>query len=220
MKTVQDLRKKNSLIYDEHKEEIKRTIEYWIDKKVIPSHRPWRAVIGNKRCKPIPIHRDFAPMSKKRSIHGDMEDLLYGIMWPDFEESEIREHIESLGFVIGTRSKYLAISVPSTKNGESLTFAQGCAKKVNDNYSRYCQKEKHKAEEIFPQFIEKMYNTPTDNIKIGDNCVIYKGFMFSKRVSQECATFCYRLLKKEGIEPYYEEIEGKKKYKGMAVMNR
>ncbi len=215
MKTVQELRERCNNIREEQIEEVRKTIEYWIEEVVIPKNVPWRAVIGNRRCKPVPIHKDFSV--RKKNINGII--LKNGeICWPNFEDEIIREYIECLGFVIGKRSDYLAISVPPHEKGKTLTFAQECVRKVNDNYSCYCQREKSKAKELFSEVIEEIYNTSIYEIQENDDCVIFKDFKFSKKVSKECARFSNRLLRKNGIKPYYEEVNGKRKYIGLAVM--
>ena len=216
MKTVQDLRERCNNIKDEQREEVRKTIEYWLEEIVIPKNVPWRAVIGNRRCKPVPIHKDFSAIKKCK--YGEIKSSWGLVCWPNFEDEIIRECIESLGFVIGTRSNNLAISVMPYEKGKPLTFAQECVKKVNDNYSLYCQREKNKAEELFPEIIEELYNTSIYKIQENDDCVIFKNFEFSKIINKECVKFCRRLLRKKGIKPYYEKVDGKMKYIGMAVM--
>lgn len=223
MKTLEDLRQKCKEIAEkEHREAVKESIEYWMMNKAIPKHRVWRAVIGNKKCKPVPIHRDFSYRSRREEPYKNsaMVDQLGYVMWPDLEYEEIKRHLESLGFVIGNLSEKLALSVPAPKKGEPLTFAQKCVKIINQQYSLYVEEEKIKAKNVVEDFITELYNTPDDKIRRGNGCTIFEDFVYSKTISKECCRFCNRYLKQNGIIAYYEDSDGRQVYEGVAVMDK
>ena len=60
MSTTKDLQKFIEKLRTEReneaKAEIEKRLEKFFQEFFIEAHKPWRAVIGNKRCKPVPIH--------------------------------------------------------------------------------------------------------------------------------------------------------------------
>lgn len=172
---------------NEAKQQIEKLLENFFQQSFIEGHRPWRAVIGNKRCKPVPIHHHIG-FYKESSIDKDS-------MWPDMPESFIREYLETLGFVL-TESP-MCISVPAYKKGEAMSFAQKWVRKINHSYSVYCLNEKKLAEKMYSDFIQELIETPVEKIKIRDGYVLFENFKFSKEVSRKCANYLNRLLMNE-----------------------
>ena len=54
---------------------------------------------------------------------------------------------------------------------------------------------------------------PIEKIARGKDFTLFEGYKNETEIGPECARFCGNLLKKAGIEKYYEDRE----YKGMAV---
>ena len=133
MTTINELRQYCERLSNERREELKSALNNYFSSTFIEGHRPFRAVIGNKRCKPIPIHRSFM-MKSVESVYS------YEMTWPNYSEELIRRELENLGFVI--TQNQISISVPPHKKGTTLTFAQKWVKKINDSYSEFCANEK------------------------------------------------------------------------------
>lgn len=153
---------------NEAKQQFEKLLENFFQQSFIDGHRPWRAMIGNKRCKPVPIHHHIV-FYKESSIDKDS-------MWPDMPESFIREYIEKLGFVLTNDA--ICISVRAYKKGEPMSFVQKWVRTINQSYSEYCQNEKKLAEKLYSDFIDELINTPTEKIKICDGYVffVYQNF--------------------------------------------
>lgn len=172
----------------EAKQQIEKLLENFFQKCSIEGHRPWRAVIGNKRCKPVPIHHHISFYNE--SYH-DTDS-----MWPDMPESFIREYIEELGFVLTKHQ--ICVSVPAYKKGEPMSFAQKWVRTINQSYSKYCLSEKKLAVKMYSDYIDELINTPTEKIKIRDGYVLFEEFKFSKKVSKKCVHFFSRIIEKDG----------------------
>lgn len=172
----------------EAKQQIEKLLENFFQKCFIEGHRPWRAVIGNKRCKPVPIHYHIE-FYRESSVDKDW-------MWPDMPESFIREYLEELGFVL--TKKNICVSVPAYKKGETMSFAQRWVKKINHSYSVYCLNEKKLAEKMYSNFIQELIETPVEKIKIRDGYVLFEKFKFSKEISRKCYHNIKRTMKEDG----------------------
>lgn len=184
--------------------QIEALLENFFQQSFIEGHRPWRAVIGNKRCKPVPIHHHIG-FYKESSIDKDS-------MWPDMPESFIREYLETLGFVL-TKGE-ICVSVPAYKKGEPLSFAQKWVRKINHSYSEYCVNEEKRAVEMYSDFIQELIETPVEKIKIRDGYVLFEKFKFSKELSRKCYHNMKRTMKEDG---YIFEVYDDKKYIGVGV---
>lgn len=174
---------------NEAKLQIEALLENFFQQSFIEGHRPWRAVIGNKRCKPVPIHHHIG-FYKESSIDKDS-------MWPDMPESFIREYLETLGFVL-TKGE-ICVSVPAYKKGEPLSFAQKWVRRINQSYSEYCVNEERRAVEMYSDFIDELINTPTENIKLRNGYVLFTGFKFSKELSRKSYHYLKKRMKEDGI---------------------
>lgn len=194
MKTVEELRQYCNDIHARRREAVLIVLENFLERDFLYSHRPWKAVIGNRKCKPIPIHRYILKTSRPGAT----------LVWPDLPLDEIIEIIESLGFVV-TSSENLRIVVPPCPKGKPLTFAQEWVKRINYNYSLYVDKQKRRAKELYPEFISQLSETPFTKIKRGNNCTFFEDFSF-RNPKEEYDFIFYRYLKnllaKDGIIPY------------------
>ena len=103
MSTVDTLRKHCSSLCAEREKNLQSTLSEYFESAFIGKHKPFRAIIGNKRCKPIPIYRDFA--------FSIQESYGFKLVWPNFSEETLRKELSNLGFII-TENK-ISISVPS-----------------------------------------------------------------------------------------------------------
>lgn len=206
MTTVKELRQHCERLTSKREEELKSALSEYFHSTFIAGHRPFRAVIGNKKCKPIPIHRTFVAFSGETL-------LSYKIKWPNFSEELLRKELENLGFII-TKNR-ISISVPPYEKGAKLSFAQEWVKKINASYSEYCANEKKVANEMYSEFISALYSVPVESIKTYDEYTLFCDFKFDRKISSKCATFIRRLMTRDGIEEYYEDG----KYRGIKVYN-
>lgn len=206
MTSATELREHCDQLRTKREEDLKSVLNDYFESSFIKAHRPWRAVIGNKKCKPIPIHRDFCRSGEET----------YGIkfQWPNFSDDLLRECIESLGFVI-TENR-ISLSVPACEKGKKLTFAQEWVKKINSHYSQYCLNEKAKASELYANFISALHSAPDESVKAFEGYTLFEGFKFETEISQKCATYIRALMSGDGIEEYYEDG----KYKGVRVLQQ
>ena len=204
MTTAKELRQHCEQLRNEREEELKSVLNDYFESTFIVGHRPFRAVIGNKKCKPIPIHRDFLAFSGETVLN-------FKIQWPNFSEELLRKELENLGFII-TKNR-ISISVPPYEKGVKLSFAQEWVRKINASYSDYCANEKKIANEVYSEFVSALLSTPTKSIKTYDGYTLFCDFKFERKISSKCATFIRRLMVRDGIEEYYEDG----KYKGIKV---
>lgn len=212
MATIEELREFCNQVREQRRNDIKAILNDYLETYFIANPRPWRAVIGNKNCKPIPIHRKFY-VKKTRKLYVKKEPTKCDFFsWPDLQEAEIREVIESLGFVI-TKS-CISISVPAHEKGKPLTFAQKWVKKINDNYAVYVVTERKKARAYHDELISSLCTTSVEKIKICDDYTLFQDFKFETTMSRICSNYLKKLLLDDGIERYLEEGE----YKGIRVM--
>lgn len=196
MATVDNLREHCKELRKKREEELKTVLDDYFDENFITKHRPFRAVIGNKKCKPIPIHNSFGTCRYQ---------------WPNFSEELLRHELENLGFVV-TKNQ-ISIMVPPYEKGEKLSFAQEWVKKINHKYSEYCNSEKKVAKEMYSNYIEELLSIDPVRVKTYDEYTLFCNFKFEVEISSKCTTFIKRLMLRDRIEPYYEDGQ----YRGMKV---
>ena len=206
MTTAKELRQHCEQLRKEREEELKSVLSDYFESTFIAGHKPFRAVIGNKKCRPIPIHRWFLAFSGERLLNCK-------IQWPNFSEDMLRKELENLGFVI-TKDR-ISISVPPCEKGAKLSFAQEWVKKINASYSDYCANEKKIANEMYSEFILALRSIPAESIRIYDGYTLFCDFKVDYKISSKCATFMKRLMKRDGIAECYEDG----KYMGIKVYN-
>lgn len=216
-KKVEELRELCNKIHEERRKEVETVFKCWLG-DFIKDNRPWRAVEGNKRCKPIPMYKSF---SYKRIRNLRDEGKFFSRYFPDLPNKEIKEIIEGLGFVVFESRYYdtegnFCIAIPACEKGKPLTFAQEYVRKINYNYSLYIAEEKKKAREIFDEIITELSNMPIEKITRGKGLTLFEEYRYQTVVSRECARFCKRLYEKNGIKEYYEDGE----YKGICVLDQ
>jgi hypothetical protein len=213
-KKVEKLRELCNEIHQERREEVETVFKCWLA-DFIKDNRPWRAVEGNKRCKPIPMHMNFS-CGRIRNLRD--EKKFYYRYFPDLPDEEIKEIIEGLGFVVydsrfNPNMGRFCITVPAYEKGKPLTFAQEYVRKINHNYSLYIAGERKKAREIFDKIITELTHMPIEKITRGKDFTLFEGYKYEDEISLECARFYRKLYKKAGMEIYYEDGE----YKGIVV---
>lgn len=206
MTTAKELREHCDKLRSKREEDLKSILNDYFESSFIEAHRPWRAVIGNKRCKPIPIHRDF--------YSSDATSFCREFKWPNLSEDLLRKELEELGFVITEHR--ISLTVPACEKGKKLTFAQEWVKKINSSYSQYCLNEKKKANELYSEFISKLHSTSAESVKTYEGYTLFEGFKFETEISAKCATYIRALMSHDGIEEYYEDG----KYKGVRVLQQ
>ncbi|MCI8345008.1 MAG: hypothetical protein HFJ42_03420 [Clostridia bacterium] len=198
---IQDLRK-------ECENQVKAILECWLNTKFGYEKKPWRAVEGRKRLRPIPLY--LYECNKEWPEN----------MTPDF----IRKSIIKLGFIIypSLNGKGITLVIPEWKEGEKLTWAQEKIRTLNHDYSRYVEDEKRRAQSIFKQLLEELSNYDTTKVIVGDGCIIFKGYKFGAMgieprvtISRECYKFIRRLYKEHNMEEYFDN----EKYIGLRVFD-
>lgn len=196
MTTAEDLRKHCERLRKNRKEELKLVLDSYFKSMFIEKHRPFRAVIGNKRCKPIPIYRDFR-YSSEPEHWAEFE-------WPNLSEELLRKELENLGFVL-TKNE-ICISVPPCEKGAELSFAQMQVKKINAAYSEFCVREKKHAKKIYSEYITSLKYLPDEKIKTYDGYTVFddRDIPSSEVVEPKCRTYFEQLLVSDRLERYYE----------------
>ena len=207
MTSAKKLRERCDQLRFQRKGDLKPILDHYFESSFIEDHRPWKAVIGNKRCKPIPIYRDFySPDTTSFSCRTKFK-------WPNLSEDLIRKGLKDLGFVI-TENR-ISLSVPACVKGEKLTFAQKWVRKINHSYSQYCANEKQKAIEIYEELISKLYSTSAMNIITCEGYTLF--YVKSEtKISAKCSKYLRALMARDGIEEYYENDA----YKGIKVLQQ
>lgn len=203
MTTVKELREHCDKLRIQREEDLKSVLNDYFESAFISDHRPWRAVIGNKKCKPIPIHRDF--------YYPGQSSLGHKFEWPNFSEEGLRQSLVNLGFTVTEHR--ISLCVPACEEDKKLTFAQEWVKKINASYSEYCANEKKLARELYSEFVSMLFSIPTENVKTCDEYTLFCDFKFEHTISSKCATYIINLMSHDGIEAYYENGE----YKGIRV---
>ena len=203
MTSAKELRENCDKLRVDRTEELKSALNDYFEKYFIEGHEAWRAVIGNKRCRPIPIHQDVLRLPNPAP----------SMKWPNLSDDLIRKELEDLGFVL-TKDK-IRLSVPPCEKGKPLTFAQEWVKKINASYSRYCFAEKKKAKELYPKLISQLRSTPVEKVITCTGYTLFCDFKFDEPpMSQKCTNHLIALMSRDGIEQYYEDGE----YKGIRVL--
>lgn len=208
MTTAKELHNFCNELRNQRREEVKVLLTNWLA-GFIANHKRWRAVIGNRKCRPIPIHRDFT----KNPLFSN-----YYILWPDLPDEEIQAVIESLGFVVtGKNCNSFCLSVPPYENGKKLTFAQEWVRKINHNYSVYVAHERKKAEFFYHVILSELCDSSATNVKICNGYTLFEGYRFQTEISSQCYHYIRSLLAKDGIEQYYDECDG---YEGLRILQQ
>ncbi len=206
--------------HQERVEELKFVLNIYFENEFIKAHRPWRAVIGNKKCRPIPIHRSIR-FPRKEYEGSNM------LVWPKMDEETLKMELENLGFVIkdyknineelkGLGIKIIAdkisISVSPIEKGKELTFAQEWVKKINQSYSEYCAKEKRLAMSIYSEMMVELGKKSTKEIELRKNKeLLFYGYKQNYTVSQKCNKYINRFMRENGVRECFEDGE----YKGI-----
>ena len=195
MTTTKQLREYCEKLYVSRKEELQVVLNSYFMSTFINAHKPWTAVIGNKKCKPVPIHLDFHS-PEQIPKNSESSYFKWKFRWPNMSEELIRKELSNLGFVI--TENYISISVPPCEKGKNLTFAQEWVKKIN--YAN----EKKKANKLYEEFISCLLSTPEENVRTFDEYTLFCGFRSDKEVSCLCAKHIMKLMALDGIEEYYK----------------
>lgn len=204
-----DLRKFCENLKDERISEIRKTLEKYFEEYFLSgTPRPWRAITGKRKCRPIPIYRSI--------LYYESESI-YSLKWPNISKEIIYKELENLGFnVIVDESEKILLTIDPLEKGEKLTFAQEWLKKINHNYSMYCAGEIKLAKELYPQYIEKLIATPKEKIEIYEDYTLFRKFCMNMSISRKCVNHLEKMLKAEGIE---EVMDENRKYIGVKVLN-
>ena len=204
-----DLRKFCENLKDERIKEVKSTLEKYFEAQFLSSTpRPWRAITGKKKCKPVPIHRTIW-------FNDPKSDYFY--QWPNISKEMIHQELKNLGFnVIVYENGNILLTIDPLEKGKKLTFAQEWLKKINHNYSMYCDGEIRYAKELYSQFIELLLLTPKEKIEIYEEYTLFRDFKTNECISRKCAKHLKKMLEAEGIEEVYDK---NRKYIGVKVFN-
>ena len=82
MANAQELHKYCEQLREVYDKELENVFNEYFEIRFIKRHKPFRAIIGNKRCKPIPIYKDI----------DDRTGLFY---WPNFSEELLRKKLKT-----------------------------------------------------------------------------------------------------------------------------
>ncbi len=206
MDTADSLRRYCKELREKREEELKTVLDDYFCDNFIAEPRPFRAVLGNKKCKPIPVYKKILEPCKAKN-----ESCFY--QWPNFSEELLRQELENLGFVV-TKNK-ISIMVPPYEKGKELSFAQEWVRKINQSYSKYCASQKKFADKMYSKYVLELLSINPERIKTYQSYTLFCDFEFGYRVSPKCETYIKRLMMRDGIEPYYEDG----KYRGIKVYN-
>lgn len=206
MITAVELREHCKKLRIQREEDLKSVLSNYFEYAFISRHRPWKAILGNKKCKPIPIHRDlYYPM--KTGFWCKFE-------WPNFSEEALRQCLTNLGFYVTEHR--ISLCVPPCEEGKELTFAQDWVKKINTSYSEYCANEKEVAKKRYSEFLSKLYSTPLEKTKTFSEYTLFCDFKFDTEISSVCNRYMLRFMSRDGIAQYFEDG----KYKGIIVSTK
>lgn len=200
-KTMEDLREYCNIVKTERKEEIKEDLEAWLNKKFGYGLKPWRAIIGKKVVKPIPLN-------------------LYEVdrEWPNVTKEFIKKTIEDLGFIVfeSLNGTGLVLAVTKCKKGQKLTWAQNKIRQLNHDYSQYVANEKVKAQKYFDKIISDFCNFESSKPLLGDGYILFENYKSGITISPKCKKFINRLLRENKMEECFENG----KYLGIRVSTR
>lgn len=197
-------------------EEIKFILSDWLE-LFISDHHAWRAVIGNKKCHPIPIHNYFSKKDRLSLPYLKFRETRcseWCFLWPDLPDEKVRQAIGDLGFVVfGTSLNNMSLAVSAYEKGHPLTFAQICVQRINHSYSEYIAAERKKAKYCYRDFLSQLCDVPNESIVICDGYALFKDFKFKPRMSLRCARYIRAMMHRDGLKELYEDGE----YKGIRV---
>lgn len=197
MATVKELREHLERIRVEREKNLKFILEHYFEVVFIQSNKPWRAVIGNKKCRPVPIHRDFKPIGKE-ATYPKKNDWGWQLCWPNMSEEVLRQELVNLGFVV--TKTWISISVPACVKGEELTFAQEWVRKINKNHEIYCNQERKKAKTIYAKLMADLMSWPKESVKTCQTYTCFEQFEFEVEASTKCLGFIKKWLARDRIE--------------------
>lgn len=207
MTTIMELWKSCDALRCEHQEELINVLNKFMEDSFLYPHRPWRAVVGNKKCKPIPVYRYI--QYPDENVYNTPS-----IVWPRFSKGRLRRELEDLGFIV--TGERICLSVPPVEYGETLTFAQQYVKEINYSYSIYCDKQKKIAKRSYQELLSLLQSeAEKGNAYTFDDYTFFPKLEMpkAKKVSPKCYTFIRRLMAIDGIEEVFED----KKYMGIKV---
>lgn len=224
MANVEELRKKCNELHRSRREEVKLILTDWLE-RFISNGCVWRAVNGNKKCKPIPIHKYFSSSERLSTTYEEYKksyDFKYRhrFLWPDIPQEEIFEIIEGLGFIICTFNHLsyalanMCLVVPDSKKGQPLTFAQKWVKKINHAYSDFIESERNAAKDYYEVMVSQLCKTPSGSIQICNEYTLFKDYVFDlTSMSLRSARYIRAMMHEDGLKEHYENGE----YKGICV---
>ena len=209
-KELKQLRKRCNEIHEQRRNAVKLVLEQWLESFITFKHYPWKAVEGNKKLSPIPIHKDFWNFDKERDANSLTPHRVSNFFWPDLLDEEIIDIIKDLGFHIYSRSEQISIenmclAIPPYKDGEPLTFAQEWMKKINDSYSKYVADEKLKAKSHYKKVLRELANYDINKVRIDKEYIVFEEYQYDEVLSCKCAAELARLLEKDGIRTRYNK---------------
>lgn len=187
-----DLRKFCENLKDERIEDVKEVLKKYFESQFLSgTPRPWRAITGKKRCRPVPIHRN---------IWFRESDSEFFYQWPKISREMVHNELKKLGFnVIVYENGNILLTIDPLEKGKKLTFAQEWLKKINHNYSMYCDGEIKYAKELYSTFIELLLSTPKEKIETFEGYTLFHDFKFNGNLSRKCAKHLNKMLEAEGI---------------------
>ena len=172
----------------------------WFQQEFIDKHRSWHAVYGHRFGRSIPICSCF-------SFPDDPVKKRY--VWPTKLPELIDIYMIDLGFIPFGRcvEKNLSVMVPQAPFSRLVrrSFAQNWVKKINEEYSIYCSKEKRRADASFEVMMGEMGEWPESKIEKYEDKVLYRDYSFSHMThigdtgSREYRKFFNRRLMDNGI---------------------
>lgn len=207
MTAIEQLRKSCDELRCEHQAELINALVNFKELSFIYPHRPWRAVVGNKKCKPIPIHR-YIRYPENVSITSAAD------VWPHVSKGFLRRELENLGFIV--TGEYMCLSVPPVEYGKPLTFAQQYVKDINHSYSIYCQEQKEFATTSYLKLLSLLQSeVENGNAYTFDDYTFFPDFKVPEdsKVTIKCYKFVRKLMENDGIEEVFED----RTYKGVKV---
>ena len=155
-------------------EQMQDVMERWFRGEFIEKHRSWHAVYGHRYCKPIPISSCF-------SFPGDEIKKRY--VWPIKMPDWIDTYLVDLGFLTTGRTAEgnLGVMVPQMPRSRIIrkSFAQQWVERINNEYARYCDKERKRADASFQQMMTELCEWPEEKIVKHDGRFLYRDYFFS-----------------------------------------
>lgn len=184
-------------VQKDYRRDLQEILDNYFLKHFIIEPRPWKAVLGNKQCKPIAIHRDFSPLESYQTY-----PLRFN--WPKYSYAMLTKELIKLGFVVYRKDHYLYLCTPQVV-GHQLTYAQKKVREINRSYGIYCAEEKKKAKKLYSQFLDSLVEGKTimDKIYVLDNnLILFKVDDIDKNyelASSHCKRYFNRMMTRDGI---------------------